>query len=232
MLIFAALKAEYLPTNIPLSQPGGAIRKDPPESFRAATGFATPDPEFFTAGDGFGCALNEQQPNLNQVPPPPFSGEKSSPTLFVNPSSRRPWGSLTCRSPSHSTPLRSPQADGYGSKSTPRTWVIGTPSWSRKSPAPPFSLTPLACPHSPRRRMSSLPSSFPRFPAPTTPPSWTLRNTKPISISTGSPSWSTLTSPQRQQRHRRRRLYRARHRCRHPDRLGRYSGHPVGQPPD
>ena len=67
--IFAALKAEYTPVILPLSHPGGVIRKDLPESFRAATGFATPDPKFFTAGDGFGCALNEQTPNLNQVSP-------------------------------------------------------------------------------------------------------------------------------------------------------------------
>src|ERR1019366_4289099 len=67
--IFAALKSEYTPKVPPLKQDAGVIRKDLPESYRAATGFATPDPEYFTAGDGFGCALGSQTPNTNQVQP-------------------------------------------------------------------------------------------------------------------------------------------------------------------
>jgi hypothetical protein len=66
--IFAALAAQYTPVVPALKQPGGIIRKDLPESFMAATGFASADPTYFTSVDGFGCALNSQTPDINQVP--------------------------------------------------------------------------------------------------------------------------------------------------------------------
>src|SRR5271170_205208 len=67
--IFAALSAEYTPTVPALSQPGGIIRKDLPESFMEATGFVGANPEYFTAVDGFGCAIGSQTPNTSQVSP-------------------------------------------------------------------------------------------------------------------------------------------------------------------
>ncbi|HEY4379411.1 MAG TPA: hypothetical protein VGN01_03635 [Acidobacteriaceae bacterium] len=66
--IFDALTAEYTPTVPPLTQAAGVVRKDLPESYMAATGFATPNAEFFTAVDGFGCAIGSQTPNTVQVP--------------------------------------------------------------------------------------------------------------------------------------------------------------------
>src|SRR5271170_514194 len=66
--IFAALAAEYTPTVPALPQPTGIIRKDLPESFMEATGFAAADPTYFTSVDGFGCALNSQTPNTAQTP--------------------------------------------------------------------------------------------------------------------------------------------------------------------
>ena len=66
--IFAALNAEYTPKVPSLVQAAGIIRKDLPESYMAATGFATPDAEFFTSVDGFGCAIGSQTPNTVQVP--------------------------------------------------------------------------------------------------------------------------------------------------------------------
>ncbi len=66
--IFAALTAEYTPIVPPLVQPDGIIRKDLPDSFMEANGFAPYDPEYFTAVDGFGCAIGSQTPNTTQVP--------------------------------------------------------------------------------------------------------------------------------------------------------------------
>jgi len=66
--IFTALTAEYTPVVPPLTQAPGIIRKDLPESYMAASGFATPNPEFFTSVDGFGCAIGSQTPNTVQVP--------------------------------------------------------------------------------------------------------------------------------------------------------------------
>ena len=66
--IFAALKAEYTPVVPPLKQAAGIIRKDLPESFMAANGFSPANPEFFTAVDGFGCAIGAQTPNTTQTP--------------------------------------------------------------------------------------------------------------------------------------------------------------------
>jgi hypothetical protein len=66
--IFAALKTEYTPTLPPLAQPAGIIRKDLPESFNAANGFGGANPEFFTAIDGFGCAIGSQTPSTTQTP--------------------------------------------------------------------------------------------------------------------------------------------------------------------
>jgi len=65
--IFAALAAQYTPALPPLFQPGGIIRKDLPESFMEATGFAAADPTYFTSVDGFGCALNSQTPDTSQL---------------------------------------------------------------------------------------------------------------------------------------------------------------------
>ena len=65
--IFAALSAEYTPVVPPLKLTPGIIRKDLPESFMEATGFAAADPTYFTSVDGFGCALNSQTPNTSQV---------------------------------------------------------------------------------------------------------------------------------------------------------------------
>jgi len=67
--IFAGLSSEYTPTVPLLSQPTSVIRKDLPHSYREATGFQTPDPAFFTAVDGFGCALGSATPNKTPVPP-------------------------------------------------------------------------------------------------------------------------------------------------------------------
>jgi hypothetical protein len=66
--IFSALKAEYTPAVPALTQPGGIIRKDLPESFMEANGFSPADPEFFTAVDGFGCAIGSQTPDTTQTP--------------------------------------------------------------------------------------------------------------------------------------------------------------------
>lgn len=66
--IFAALKAEYTPAVPALKQAAGIIRKDLPESFMAANGFSPADPEFFTAVDGFSCAIGSQTPNTTQTP--------------------------------------------------------------------------------------------------------------------------------------------------------------------
>ena len=66
--IFAALAAEYTPTVPALTQPAGIIRKDLPESFMTATGFAAANPEYFTSVDGFGCAIGSQTPNTAQTP--------------------------------------------------------------------------------------------------------------------------------------------------------------------
>lgn len=67
--IFAALAAQYTPT-VPgvVTQPGGIIRKDLPESFMAATGFAGADPTYFTSVDGFNCAIGASTPDVNQTP--------------------------------------------------------------------------------------------------------------------------------------------------------------------
>ncbi|MFZ0633850.1 MAG: hypothetical protein WA399_20045 [Acidobacteriaceae bacterium] len=67
--IFAGLATQFTPA-VPIltGQPGGIIRKDLPDSYREATGFQTPDPVYFTAEDGFGCALGSAQPNTSQVP--------------------------------------------------------------------------------------------------------------------------------------------------------------------
>ena len=66
--IFAALKAEYTPVVPPLKQAAGIIRKDLPESFMAANGFSPADPKYFTAVDGFGCAIGAQTPDTTQTP--------------------------------------------------------------------------------------------------------------------------------------------------------------------
>lgn len=67
--IFAALAAQYTPA-VPgvVSQPEGIIRKDLPESFMAATGFAGADPTYFTSVDGFNCALGASTPDVNLTP--------------------------------------------------------------------------------------------------------------------------------------------------------------------
>jgi hypothetical protein len=67
--IFAALSSEYTPTVPPLIQAAGIIRKDLPESYLEATGFQTPDSTYFTARDGFGCALGSSTPNTTPVAP-------------------------------------------------------------------------------------------------------------------------------------------------------------------
>jgi hypothetical protein len=67
--IFAALSSEYTPAVPPLTQPTAIIRKDLPESYLEATGFQTPDPTYFTARDGFGCALGTATPNKTPVTP-------------------------------------------------------------------------------------------------------------------------------------------------------------------
>lgn len=71
--IFSALSSEYTPTVPPLTQPTAIIRKDLPESYLEATGFQTPDPTFFTAVDGFGCALGSAKPNKTPVTPRPIA---------------------------------------------------------------------------------------------------------------------------------------------------------------
>ncbi len=71
--IFSALSSEYTPTVPSLTQPAGIIRKDRPESYREATGFQTPDSPYFTAGDGFGCALGRAEPNKMPVTPRPIA---------------------------------------------------------------------------------------------------------------------------------------------------------------
>jgi hypothetical protein len=65
--IYAGLASQFTPVVPVLSQAAGGIRKDLPRSYREATGFATPNSQFFTAGDGFGCALGAAQPNTTQV---------------------------------------------------------------------------------------------------------------------------------------------------------------------
>lgn len=67
--IFAGLVTEFTPAIVPLSQPAGIIRKDLPESYLEATGFQAPESEYFTAVDGFGCALGSAAPNTTQAVP-------------------------------------------------------------------------------------------------------------------------------------------------------------------
>lgn len=61
--MFAGLVADYAPAPSVGTQDSGVIRKDLPESYLEATGFQTPNPEYFTARDGFGCALGGAEPS-------------------------------------------------------------------------------------------------------------------------------------------------------------------------
>ena len=70
--MFAGLVTDYSPAPSIGTQDGGVIRKDLPESYLQATGFQTPDPQYFTARDGFGCALGGADPNKAPVGPRPI----------------------------------------------------------------------------------------------------------------------------------------------------------------
>ncbi len=69
--IFSALNTQYTPVTTNLStfnQPGGAIYKDLPETYRDATGFQTPDSDKFSTGDGFLCSLGSTASAPNTTP--------------------------------------------------------------------------------------------------------------------------------------------------------------------
>jgi hypothetical protein len=66
--IFTALAAQYTPNLPPLTQPGGRVVKDLPHSYLEATGFQTPDGNFFTTGDGFICSLSSATSKPNTTP--------------------------------------------------------------------------------------------------------------------------------------------------------------------
>jgi hypothetical protein len=66
--IFSALTSEFTPSVPPLIQPGGAVYKDLPASYREATGFQTPASDTFTTGDGFLCSLGSPASAPNTTP--------------------------------------------------------------------------------------------------------------------------------------------------------------------
>jgi len=70
--MFAGLVTDYTPAPSVSTQDMGVIRKDLPQSYLEATGFRTPNGQYFTARDGFGCALGGSQPNTTPVTPRPI----------------------------------------------------------------------------------------------------------------------------------------------------------------
>ena len=70
--MFAGLVTDYAPAPSIGTQDSGVIRKDLPESYLEATGFQTPNAAYFTARDGFGCALGGATPSTTPVTPRPI----------------------------------------------------------------------------------------------------------------------------------------------------------------
>ena len=65
--LYKQLTIDYTPVISSPAQSAGIIRKDLPNSYLEATGFQTPDSQFFTAVDGFGCALGSAAPSTTPV---------------------------------------------------------------------------------------------------------------------------------------------------------------------
>ena len=230
--IFAALAAEYTPAVPGSRKPAGIIRKDLPESFMAATGFAAANPEYFTSVDGFGCAIGSQTPNTAQTPSYTIAwGEILSYAL------RQP---LICQAMGLaylqvSIPLDPAQVSVGG-------WIwleIDTSdlgNWYAQLVAEkPASVSTYAA------RLPALTTAQDVFAAilfPTVPRLLRCRDHGRRAIrSRPVPRWlregrSRQPTHHFRLRDRRHRHHRSRHRRRHPDRMGRRTGHHLDQSPD